>query len=185
MENTFWTALATSTLAALVIPRHPHDPAIFRLGAWSSSHRRPETRTDHAIDTPLNRTRCRTKASARNTRGRRPPRRDRGRRGGGHAGGPDRDLLQRIILALARPPGGGEEVSARRRVLPASVSLPDRRCRVRHRRTVRPEWLRENLLHGRKFGGREQESNLPGTAWRPLPVLKTGRPTGERSLPCS
>ena len=99
--------------------------------------------------------------------------------------GRDSDLLQRIILALARPPGGGEEVSARRRVLPASVSSPDRRCRVRHRRTVRPEWLRENLLHGRKFGGREQESNLPGTAWRPLPVLKTGRPTGERSLPCS
>lgn len=86
---------------------------------WSSSHRRPETRTDHAIDTPLNRTPRRTKASARNTRrkrgkydecgasvptlagsgparsgiricqsrsGRRPPRRDRGRRGGGHAG---------------------------------------------------------------------------------------------------
>jgi len=33
MENTFWTALATSTVAALVIPRHLHDTPVRRLGA--------------------------------------------------------------------------------------------------------------------------------------------------------
>jgi len=32
-------------------------------------------------------------------------------------------------------------------------------------------------------GGREWESNPPGTAWPPLPVMKTGRSTGVRSLP--
>ncbi len=32
-------------------------------------------------------------------------------------------------------------------------------------------------------GGREQESNLPGTAWQPQPGLKSGRPTGAGSPP--
>jgi len=32
-------------------------------------------------------------------------------------------------------------------------------------------------------GGREQESNLPGTAWQPQPGLKSGRPTGAASPP--
>jgi hypothetical protein len=76
--------------------------------------------------------------------------------------GPDRDLLQRIIVALARPPGGGERVSARRRALPASVSLPDRHCRVWHRRTVRPEWLRENCLHGRKLAEESRSRTYQG-----------------------
>ncbi len=37
-----------------------------------------------------------------------------------------------------------------------------------------------------RSGGREQESNLPGTAWQPQPGLKSGRPTGTESPPlCS
>ena len=34
--------------------------------------------------------------------------------------------------------------------------------------------------HEVHLGGREWESNPPKTAWRPLPDLKSGRPTGER-----
>src|SRR5262245_47350585 len=36
-----------------------------------------------------------------------------------------------------------------------------------------------------KFGGRERESNPPRTVSRPLPDLKSGRPTGDDSLPAS
>ena len=36
---------------------------------------------------------------------------------------------------------------------------------------------------GRRYGGREQESNLPGAAEQPQPALKAGRPTGTASLP--
>ena len=33
-------------------------------------------------------------------------------------------------------------------------------------------------------GGRKRESNPPGAAEQPEPVLKTGRPTGSDFLPC-
>jgi hypothetical protein len=40
------------------------------------------------------------------------------------------------------------------------------------------------LLAPCERGGREWESNPPKTGSRPLPDLKSGRPTGDESLPC-
>ena len=40
------------------------------------------------------------------------------------------------------------------------------------------------LMHFVLNGGRKQESNLPGSAGAPNPVLKTGHPTGSDFLPC-
>ena len=95
---------------------------------------------------------------------------------GSSAAGPTASAMACIRLELFDIRHAGRHLAAKHglgrfHVARRGLKVVEKRCR--------------GHLTRRDVGGREWESNPPKTGSRPLPDLKSGRPTGDDSLPLS